>query len=105
VSPGAGTSHPPGDTLALEVDFRSETNEIEHNVSVRVQARALPDITLYAVQSHVHRTGSYEYRDFLVLKDTALLNRYQDWLCIASVWSHDTDAVVRSDSVIFRVAP
>lgn len=105
LSPTAGMHFRAGDTLLLEVQFRSGTDEIVHNVHVRIQALEMPEISFYSVQSHVHRTGSYRYRDQLVLQDTALIRQYPDWRCIASVWSHAPDAEISSDSLQIRLLP
>ena len=102
-SPSADGSYFIGDTLPISINYRSETGEIVHYISVDIYSKMDNSKKIYSVQSHQHVLEDYEYNDNFILKDTTITDFDTDWILEANLWSHDINPDTVSSIIELRV--
>ena len=101
-SPELNQTYNIGDTISIEVDFISETDEYVHNIQLAIVS-ADSSKEIYDVQSHVHVPESYAYSDKIILTNSLIQEQGSEWLCIGSMWDHSANPETISDTIRFQI--
>ena len=100
-----GNSKQIGDTLRIDVEFKSLTGMTVHHINVRIYNKAGgTDIYSKPDEAHVHQeSGMYEFKDDFVLSTAHGVTGDSDYVLEAKVWSDEDGVGEVSESIDFHV--
>lgn len=106
-SPVAGTEFNQDDSLHIEVEFESHTNNTVHHINVKiVNSDNNQEVYNQPTDAHVHETsGKYEFHDKIRLDAASGFVKGGNYILRAKVWGHETGEEEEISEVGFKIKP
>ncbi|MBK8955929.1 MAG: hypothetical protein IPM34_10285 [Saprospiraceae bacterium] len=103
--PHANASFQIGDSLLIEVEFESHTNNTVHHVNVKIADESNGTVVYDKPQdAHVHETsGKYVYEDVILMGAQNGFQTGKTYKLTAKVWGHDAGEEEVISTVVFSV--
>jgi len=94
-----------GQTLAVKINFSSQTNQKVHNVAVKIHKVGEETTLAYNFERHVHADGIYLHEANIALTSENNIDAHTDWILEAKVWGHDQGSEEVTQKIGFHVHP
>lgn len=106
-SPIAGSEFNQDDSLHIDVEFESHTNNTVHHINVKiVNSDTNQEVYNKPAHAHVHKTsGQYEYHDKIRLDASSGFAKGSTYILRAKVWGPDDGEEEEISEIGFKIKP